>query len=215
MKHNHTMLSIRHGVRGLMVLGMMAGMSFAQEYELRIESASTTIDGTGDSVSMTLDIVGDIFDPDGKEFMLFGGFAFQTSGSAVIESIDWIPASWSTENSEQGYLGDGRYGEIIYGQLPSAPDWSPNQESIMGSRIGSLRLNFASRNALMTDFHIGLIHGTDFTMSSVNVDSGATYYSTPKTLSLGSETGQVTPAPSSLGLLVIGGAWGARRRRAS
>lgn len=196
------------------VIAAIAGSASAQEYVLRLEGGPDEVDLSNGSVMMTLDVIGDIFESQGREYMLGGAFSLETFGSAEIESILWVPADWSEWNTDAGFGGNGIYGEIQFGQQKSE-DWTPTPGSAMGSRIGSFQITLAQQDAAVGDFHAALIHGTNFTLSSINAVTGASYYSTPDTLAFENFSTNVTPAPSALAVVLVTGLFGSRRNRSA
>ena len=207
-------ISIKQSLN-LIILASIAGTVSAQEYVLRIEGGPNQVDLSGGSVSMTLDVIGDIFVSQGREYMTGGAFSLETFGAAEVESIVWIPADWSESNIDGGFSNSGIYGEVHFGQHYTMNDWVPRPGSAMGSRIGSFQITLAQQDAAVGDFYAELIHGSRYTLGSINALTGESYYSTPDTLTFENFSTQVTPAPSGLGLAFIVGVFGCRRNRAS
>lgn len=196
---------------GTMAIAGSVSPTIAQEYLLRLEGGPAQIDTTSGSVIITLDVIGDIFNPTGPEFMMWGSFSLETSGSAVVEGITWTHADWSEFNLDGGYTNDGNYAEVEFGQWEEL-DWTPPAESAIGLRIGSFQITLA-QGVSVGAFHADLIHGERYSLSTLNVDTGASYYSTPDTLVLEGYSTDIVPAPGSLVIMFGAGLVGARRKR--
>ena len=203
-------------VQSIYALGLVAVVgcatpAIAQEYILRIEGGPAQVDVSGGAVTITLDVIGDIFDPIDSDYMLWGSFALETSGSAMVESITWHHADWSEHNEDGGYSGDGNYAQVMFGQF-SGDDWIPREGSEIGGRIGSFQITLAGGTQL-GDFSANLIHGERYSLSTINVDTGASYYSTPDTLELQGFTTDIVPAPGAMGVFLGAGLLCGRRKR--
>ena len=122
-------------------------------------------------------------DADMGSHILGGAFGL-SSDSALIDSMTWSPAAWSAFNTDGGYAGNGNYNEVIFGQLVIP----------------------------VIDFQLVASTG-DFSLQSVDSVSGALADDSQGQLSLGSASVTVTPAPSALALLGLGGLAAGRRRR--
>lgn len=205
MKTNHRILS-------LISIATIAGSVSAQEYLLRIEGGPESIDLSAGAVTFTLDVIGDIFESQGREYMLGGSFSLEVFGTAAVESISWIPAAWSEFNIDRGYDGNGLYREVEFGQW-EWDGWTPRAGSALGSRIGSFQITLAQQDYVIGDFHAALRHGTEHTLSSFNSQTGNSYYSTPDTLTFENFSTHVTPAPSALAMVMFAGLIGSRRKR--
>ncbi len=197
---------------GLIALVGLAGAASGQEYLLRLEGGPSELDLQSSSMTITLDVIGDIFDAQGNEYMLSGQFGIETSGDAIVEHILWIPADWSESNADAGYLGQGIHGQIEFGQW-RGEGWVPREGSAVGSRIGSFQITLAQQSIGTGEFSAGLVHGERYSLSTINVDTGASYYSTPDSLELQGFTSDIIPAPgTSFFVIGMGMALGRRRR---
>ena len=197
---------------GLIALAGLAGGASGQEYLLSLEGGPSQIDLQSSSMTITLDVIGDIFDAQGDEYMLWGWFGLETSGDAIVEDIQWVPADWSEVNMDAGYLGYGVHGQIEFGQWHEE-GWTPQAGSAVGNRIGSFQITLAQQSVGAGQFSAGLIHGERYSLSTINVDTGASYYSTPDSLELQGFTSDLVPAPgSSFFVIAMGMALGRRRR---
>jgi hypothetical protein len=197
---------------GLIALAGLTGNASGQEYLLSLEGGPGQVDLQSSSMTITLDVIGDIFNSQGDEYMLWGWFGLETSGDAIVEDIQWIPAAWSEFNSDEGYLGQGVHGEIEFGQWHE-DGWAPREGSAVGNRIGSFQITLAQQSIGAGQFSAGLIHGERYSLSTINVDTGASYYSTPDSLELQGFTSNIVPSPgSSIFVIGVGMAFGRRRR---
>ncbi len=203
-------------IRIIRSLGILAAFGLAttahtQDYILSLEGGPAQIDTADVSVTFTIDVIGDVFESTGAEFMLWGAFALETSGSAVVEGIAWTHADWSEFNLDGGYTNDGNYAQVEFGQWQGL-DWTLPAESAIGNRIGSFQITL-SQSDLSGDFHARLIHGNHFSLSTINVDTGVSYYSTPDSLVLQGFSTNIVPSPSTLAILIGSGIMGMRPRR--
>ena len=199
------------------VLGVVAIVGFgatasAQEYSLSLQGSTNIVDTSDGSVTISLDVIGDIFEPDGAEYMLWGWFGLETRGDAIVEHIQWIPADWSEFNIDGGYLGQGVHGQIEFGQWESV-GWTPHEGSAVGSRIGSFEITLAQQSLSNGQFSAGLVHGERYSLSTINVDTGASYYSTRDSLVLEGYSVGIVPTPSTALILIGAGGLGIRRKR--
>ena len=203
----------------LLASGIGAGLiaasgssALGQEYQLRLEPSASSVDMSTGTSTITVDVIGDMFDPSEHEYMLWGSFALQTSGAAVSDIV-WEHASWSEYNHSAGYTNDGNFGMVEFGQWEYTDGWMPNNGSAIGSRIGSFTLTVEQGVVAGEDLSINLVHAGRYALSTIDIDSGQSYYSTPESLLLGDATIQIVPAPSSAICLLGLGVWGSSRRR--
>ncbi len=136
-----------------------------------------------------------------------------TSGSGLIDSMTWTPASWSAFNEDAGYAGNGDYNGVVFGQLllPIPGFDQPAAGSELGSAIGSFEIVLGAGVGVI-DFQ--LVAASPFTLEAVDVDNGlATAQDNTGALTLGAHSVTVTPAPSAMALLGLGGLVAGRRRR--
>lgn len=200
---------MKNAVCILAVAGLV-GAAGAQEFSLSIVGAPSSIDNSGGSVTVTMDIIGNA---DVGTHMLGGSFAF-VSGHPLIEDIRWTPASWSSFNTDGGYDGNGNHNPVIFGQLviPGVPPFDvPAAGSELGSAIGSFQIVIGQGIFGSMDFN--LVAQDPFTLEVLDLVAGETYQSSAGNLALNGATISVTPTPSSLALLGLGGLAASRRRR--
>lgn len=206
-----------HTVRAL---GVLAGLGFGMQamaehtYILRIEGGPTQVDTSTGAVTLTLDVIGDMVLGTEAEFMMWGAFGLETTGSAVVENITWNHADWSEFNHDGGYTNDGNYAQIEYGQWRGL-DWTPRDGSGIGNRIGSFQITLAQNADLSGDFSVSLVHGVRYSLSTLNIETGESYYSTPESLALEGYTTNIVPAPGSIAMVMGAGLVCTRRRRAA
>ncbi len=190
----------------LIAVAGIASVASAQNFSLSVVPSATSVAEGG---SFTLSVFGDA---DVGTHMLGGSFSM-TSGSGLIDSMSWSPASWSSFNTDNGYAGGGDYNSVIFGQLviPGVPPFDqPAAGSDVGNLIGSFQVNLGAGTGLI-DFQLN--GESPFTLQTIDTNTGGLFDSTQGQLSLGSTRVTVTPAPSALALLGLGGIAAGRRRR--
>lgn len=189
----------------LIAVAGIASVAAAQNFSLSMTpSVSSTVEGG----SFTVTVFGDA---DTGSHLLGGAFGL-TTDSALIDSMSWTNAAWSSFNTDGGYAGNGNYNEVIFGQLVIPGIFPPAPGSELGSAIGSFQVNLAGSGTGIIDFQLVASAG-DFSLQSVDSVSGALADDSQGQLSLGSARVTVTPAPSALALLGLGGLAAGRRRR--
>ncbi len=189
----------------LIAVAGIASIAAAQNFSLSIDSSASMVAEGG---SFTLTVYGDA---DQGTNILGGAFSL-TSGSALVSSMAWTPAAWSAFNTDNGYAGNGDYNRVVFGQLVLPPVFPPAAGSELGGAIGSFQVNLAASGTGVIDFQLVADTGA-FTLQTVDAVSGALYDNSQGQLSLGSASVTVTPAPSALALLGLGGLAAGRRRR--
>ena len=125
----------------------------------------------------------------------------------------WTPADWSAFNTDSGYAGNGDHAGVIFGQLLifGIPGFDmPADGSDLGMSIGSFQITLGAGTG---DINFEFAAGSPFTLQSYNEADGATASSADGSLTLNGATVTVTPAPSALALLGLGGLAAGRRRR--
>ncbi len=198
-------------IASAMILGS-GGSAIGQEYLLRLESSVAAVDLSSGQRTITIDVIGDMLHPSDHEYMLWGSFALESSGAGVAD-IHWEHAAWSEYNHNSGYTNDGNFGMVEFGQWDYAEGWTPNAGSEIGSRIGSFTITLEQGVVDGDQFSVRLVHAGRYALSTIDIDSGQSYYSTPESLLLGNATIQIVPAPGSAMCLMGLGAWGLVRRR--
>jgi len=172
------------------------------------------VDAT-DAVTITVDVTGD---SSFGTHLLGGEFGLTSGSNSMITDIRWMNADWSTANGNDGYDGAGNNLPIIFGQLVVLTDlfdFLPGAGSELGGVIGSFQIDIAAGSSGMLDLDFTT---TDrFALKTVDVDevarTTASMDSSQGTLSLNGVSIEVTPAPSALALLGLGGIAAGRRRR--
>ncbi len=187
----------------LIAVAGIASIASAQNFSLTIETSATEVAEGG---SFTLSVYGDA---DQGTHLLGGAFSL-TSDSALVDSMSWTNAAWSAFNSDGGDAGNGNYNEVIFGQLVIPGIFPPAAGSENGSLIGSFQVNLGAGTGLI-DFDLGA--GSPFSLQTVDSVSGAQFDDRNGQISLGSVRVSVTPAPSAMALLGLGGIAAGRRRR--
>ena len=191
----------------LIAIAGIASAASAQNFSLSIVGAPTTV---AEGAVFSFDVTGDA---DVGTHMLGGAFSM-TSGSALISSMTWTPAAWSSFNTDGGYAGNGDYNAVVFGQLiiPGVPPFNvaaPGSE--LGGVIGTFQVTLAATGSGVIDF--ALVGESPFSLESIDPATGAGGNSSQGQLALNGASVNVTPAPSALALLGLGGIAAGRRRR--
>lgn len=189
----------------LIAVAGIASVAAAQNFSLSMTPSASSVAEGG---SFTVTVFGDA----DQGTHLLGGAFILTSGSALIDSMTWSPAAWSTFNTDGGYAGGGDYNEVIFGQLVIPGIFPPAPGSENGSAIGSFQVNLAASGFGDIDLQLAASTGP-FSLQTVDSVTGDLYDNASGQLSLGSARVTVTPAPSALALLGLGGLAAGRRRR--
>jgi len=190
----------------LIAVAGIASAASAQNFSLSIAGAPTSV---AEGATFTIDIIGDA---DVGTHMLGGSFTM-SSNSALVSNITWSNASWSAFNTDGGYAGNGNYGANIFGQLviPGVPPFDvPAVGSELGSAIGSFQVTLGAGTGVLD---LGLGAESPFTLQVLDVNTGTLSDSSQGQLSLNGASINVTPAPSALALMGLGGLVAGRRRR--
>lgn len=197
-------------ILSILAISALTTTAVAQNYILRLEGGPSQVDTSAGAVSFTIDVIGDAEAGLGTH-MLWGNFSLETSG-AKVEGITWMHAGWSEFNHHSEYGGDGNMSNIEFGQWEWA-DFVPRAGSELGQQIGSFQITLAQSGIGAGEFRMSLVPSISFGLSTIDVDSGASYYSTPEDLILEGFSIQLVPTPGTAGLLL--GSWllGAGRRR--
>jgi uncharacterized protein (TIGR03382 family) len=192
------------------IAGFAAAASAGNSFSLSIAGAPASVDATA-GATITVDIIGDA---SVGTHMLGGSFSM-TSGNAMVSGMTWTPAAWSAFNTDGGYAGNGDYNAVIFGQLviPGVPPFDvPAAGSEVGSAIGSFQIMIAAGSAGVLD--LTLNGQSPFSLETLDLAAGTTANSTDDgSLSLNGASINVTPAPSAMALLGLGGLVAGRRRR--
>mgnify|MGYP003663428728 CR=1 FL=1 len=197
------------------IAGFAAAATAGNEtFSLSISGAPATVDATG-GATITVDVIGD---SSFGTHLLGGEFGLTTGSNSMVTDIRWMNAAWSTANGNDGYDGAGNNLPIIFGQLVVLTDlfdFLPGAGSELGGVIGSFQIDIAAGSAGILDLDFTT---TDrFALKTVDVDevarTTASMDSSNGVLSLNGASIEVTPAPSALALLGLGGIAAGRRRR--
>ena len=193
----------------LVAIAGFAAAASAQSFSLSIAGAPASVDGTA-GATITVDIIGDA---DVGTHMLGGSFSL-SSGSSMVSGMSWTAASWSAFNTDGGYAGNGDYNAVIFGQLviPGVPPFDvPAVGSELGMAIGSFQIMIAAGSVGQLDLVLGA--ESPFTLETIDAAAGTTANSANGSLTLNGASINVTPAPSAMALLGLGGLVAGRRRR--
>jgi len=205
-------------MKNTIALIALAGIASAataggETFSLTMNTVSE-VDAT-DAVTITVDVVGD---SSFGTHLLGGEFGLSSGSNSMITDIRWTNAAWSTANGDGGYDGAGNNGTIVFGQLVVLTDlfdFLPGAGSELGGSIGSFQIDIAAGSAGTLD--LSFLTTDRFALKTVDVDevarTTASMDSNSGILSLNGASIEVTPAPSALALLGLGGIAAGRRRR--
>jgi hypothetical protein len=201
---------VMNRISGIVAIAGLVASASAQNYILGLEGGPDEIDTSNGSVTFTIDVVGDAEAGLGTH-MLWGSFGLAISG-AEVEDIVWTAASWSVFNLESGYGGDGEFSFVEFGQWENQ-GVEPDVDSSLGSLIGRFEITLAQNVSASGMLNMSLLPTTTFGLSTIDIDTFESYYSTPETLRLEGYSTNIVPTPAS-GLVLMGsGLWLMRRRR--
>ncbi len=205
-------------MKNTIALIALAGIASAataggETFSLTMDTVAS-VDAT-DAVTITVDVIGD---SSFGTHLLGGEFGLSSGSNSMITDIRWTNAAWSTANGNGGYDGAGNNGTIVFGQLVVLTDlfdFLPGAGSELGGSIGSFQIDIAAGSAGTLD--LSFLTTDRFALKTVDVDevarTTASMDSNSGTLSLNGASIEVTPAPSALALLGLGGIAAGRRRR--
>ena len=188
-------------------LAAIAGLATAATaggYSLSLVASATEVDTSMGAATFTVTVFGDA--PSGSH-MLGGAFGLE-SNSGLVTNMAWANAAWSAFNTDNGYAGNGNYNDVVFGQIVIPGIFPPAAGSELGSAIGSFTITVEGAGQL----DLQLTAGSPFSLETVDAMSGATA-NDDGAASLGSASITVTPAPSAMALLGLGGLVAGRRRR--
>jgi hypothetical protein len=187
----------------------LATLASAQDFSLSIVGPSV---GITDFATFTVEVYGDA---SLGTHMLGGSFAIEaTLTEFEVLNMTWLPASWSSFNTDGGYAGAGNYNQVIFGQLviPGVPPFDqPAPGSELGGLIGSLQIDVGQLG--FWGIELQLIAQDPFSLQTIDINTGETFKSSSGNITLGSFSAYFIPAPASLALLGLGGLAAGRRRR--
>ncbi|MEX0876862.1 MAG: hypothetical protein WD114_05335 [Phycisphaerales bacterium] len=194
---------------------MLAGIATAasaQDFSLSIIPAQATLDFSMGPVTFTIDVVGDA---SVGTHLLGGSYGLDTGMSGYVTDIVWIPPSWSSFNTDNGYSGDGNHNQVIFGQLvvPGVPPFDiPAPGSELGGLVGSFQVTVDGTLDNDLFLNLDLTAQMPFSLEVVDVDSGEYFRSSDGNLTLNGASIFI-PTPSTLGMFGLAGLVAARRRR--
>ncbi|MDF1809166.1 MAG: PEP-CTERM sorting domain-containing protein [Phycisphaerales bacterium] len=201
---------------GMIALAGLANIASAQSASLSIVSPVATIDTSGGSVSISLEIFADV------DFgTAIAGGEFALDGTAPVNSVASMigaSAAWGELGfQDNGYAGDADYNGMIFGQLIFPPFINPAVESMLGNGpvlLGTVTVVINSHTFGVWDWNTAAGSG-DFMLEIYTDDGGAGVFTqlTADDISMGSVSVFMIPAPSSIALIGLGGLIGTRRRR--
>lgn len=187
-------------------LAGLATAAAAQDFSLTLVPSVGTVDTSGGAATFTVTAYGD---SSFGTHILGGAFGISaSSGGDTVQGMSWAAAAWSQFNTDGGDAGNGNYNTVIFGQLVIPGIFPPAAGSELGSAIGSFTVTVDGAGVLVLD----MTNGSPFSLEAVDSVSGQTM-NDGGTVSLGSATINVIPAPSAMALLGLGGIVAGRRRR--
>lgn len=187
-------------------LAGLATAAAAQDFSLTLVPSVGTVDTSGGAATFTVTAYGDA---SFGTHILGGAFGISaSSGGDTVQGMSWANAAWSVFNTDGGDAGNGNYNTVIFGQLVIPGIFPPAPGSELGSAIGSFTVTVDGAGVLVLD----MTAGSPFSLEAVDSVSGQTM-NDGGTVSLGSATINVVPAPSAMALLGLGGIVAGRRRR--
>lgn len=187
-------------------LAGLATAAAAQDFSLTLVPSVGTVDTSGGAATFTVTAYGD---SSFGTHILGGAFGISaSSGGDTVQGMSWANAAWSVFNTDGGDAGNGNYNTVIFGQLVIPGIFPPAPGSELGSAIGSFTVTVDGAGVLVLD----MTNGSPFSLEAVDSVSGQTM-NDGGTVSLGSATINVIPAPSAMALLGLGGIVAGRRRR--
>ena len=181
----------------------LASVAAAQNFSLSLVPNVSTIEPGG---AFTLSVYGDA---DVGTHLLGGAFSLESNGECIT-SMQWTNAAWSSFNTDGGFAGNGDYNQVVFGQLVIPGIFPPAPGSELGSLIGTFTVQLdPGLGDVWIDFQ--LVAGSPFTLETVDAATGQTFQSNGGSLSLGSASVGLIPAPGALTILGFGGLLAARR----
>ena len=195
------------------IAGLAAAASAQETFSYSLVGAPATVDTSSGDVTFTMNVVAN------SSFgsHILGGSYGVESNSALVSDMQWSNPSWSAFPTDDiGYLGNGNYGQVIYGQLlifglppfdvPGAGSELPDGDA------GSFEVTVAAGTSGVINFE--LTGQQPFSLETIDmVDGTGTVRSSDGILTLNGLSVNVVPAPSALALLGLGGLVAGRRRR--
>lgn len=196
----------------LIAFAGIAAAAQAQSGSLSIVPSVNTLGTTGASGTMTLSIYGDA---DFGTAISGGGFGISAVGGSSITDMTASTPLWGELGFQDlGHAGDGNHNGLIFGQLIFPPFITPFPASLLGNGpvlLGWFQITFEANTWQTIDFTTTGGIG-DFTLEIFDEATGG-FTQLTGDISHGSASVVVTPAPSALALLGLGGLAAGRRRR--
>ncbi len=198
---------------GIIAVAGLASAAAAGGASLSIVASAASVDTTGAAATMTLAIYGDA----SVGTAIAGGeFALTATGGDIVSDMSGVAAAWGAlGEQDNGHAGSGNYNGLIFGQLIFPPFINPAAESMLGAGpvlLGNVTVTIAADSSGVIDWSTAA--GPGAFVLEVFTDNGAEGVFTQYTdVAHGSASVTVTPAPSAMALLGLGGIVAGRRRR--
>ena len=188
----------------IVAIAGFAAAASAQNFSLSIGGPTKVDEGD----TFTIEVSGD---SDFGTHLAGGAFSLE-SNSGLISGMSWTPAGWSAFNEDNGYAGNGNYNQVVFGQLllPFPGLDTPGAGSGLGGVIGSFEVTLGAGTGVI-DF--SLIAGSPFSLETIDIADFTSAQDVDGTLTLNGLSVIVSPAPSAMALLGLGGLVAGRRRR--
>jgi MYXO-CTERM domain-containing protein len=195
------------------VAGLASVASAGSAPSLSIVPSATSIDSTA-VTSFTLSVYGD------SEFgtaISGGAFSMSATGGEIVTDMVGAAAAWGALGEmDLGHGGNGNYNGLVFGQLIFPPFIPAAEDSLLGANpvlLGVITVNIEANSAGVIDWTTGASDAGDFVLEIFTDDGGEGSFQQFTDVSHGSASVTVTPAPSALALLGLGGIAAGRRRR--
>ncbi len=196
----------------LIAFAGIASLATAQSGSFSIVPSALTVDSSGGASTITLAVYGDA---DFGTAISGGGVGLSAvGGTGIVSGMTAAVAPWGALGfMDNGDGGDGNYNGLIFGQLIFPPFIPAAAESMLGQGavlLGNFTVTIAADSAGVIDWStVGGIG--DFDMEIFDEASGL--FTQLSSVTAGSASVTVVPAPSALALLGLGGIAAGRRRR--
>jgi MYXO-CTERM domain-containing protein len=197
---------------GLIAVAGLASAAVAGGPSLSIVPSATMIDSTT-TTSFTLSVFADA----AGTAVAGGEFALNASGDgAIVSDMVGAAAAWGAlGEQDNGYGGNGNYNGLIFGQLIFPPFIPAADDSLLGAGpvlLGTVTVTIDANSAGVIDWSTAAGGGA-FILEIFTDDGADGVFDQFTSVAHGSATVTVTPAPSAMALLGLGGLVAGRRRR--
>ena len=198
---------MKKGIALAAVAGL-ATVASAQDFSYTVVAPATVDTRTATSFTVTVIASGPGTHIAGGSFAVDG-----TDDAGAVSGMSWAAAGWSSINTDNGYLGNADYDQVIFGQL-ILPDFGfpPDPGSVLPATVGTFTVSLTGGGANGTVLFQLADAGGDFALETFNDDDDS-FARDGGAINYGGSTTRVIPAPASLALMGLGGLIAGRRRR--